>query len=251
MAPSDTNIIVATWANTVYRSIDGGQIWTKKVLPGTEDAPRIEIHPSNPQRMWVCRSGFSNNQKVFRTVNGGQLWTNISNGLPNVPVHCVLYDSTTNYLLVGTEIGVFYTNADVIKWQPYGTGMPAVIVLDLKVRQKTRRLYAGTHGRGVFSIDLQEIVGTHDGGFSQKNNVVFPNPARTALFFKSETDDVVEGQVQMFDALGRTVLSRSVSGQPLGQTMVEVSQLPSGVYFLRLSNRSGQLLVAERVVVER
>lgn len=249
MAPSDTNIIAATWANQVFRTTDGGQTWTTKTLIGSEDAPRIEIHPSNPQRMWACRSGFTNNQKVFRTVNGGQLWSNISNGLPNVPIHCVLYDSTTNYLFVGTEIGVFYTDADIIKWQPYGTGMPAVIVLDLKVRQKTRRLYAGTHGRGVYSIDLQEIVSTHDAAFSQKNAVVYPNPARTALFFKSESDAVVEGQVQMFDATGRRVLSRSVSGQPLRQTRVDVSQLPSGVYFLRLSDRSGQVLVAERVVV--
>ncbi|HND87692.1 MAG TPA: hypothetical protein PK971_05150, partial [Saprospiraceae bacterium] len=151
MSSADTNIIAATWSNRVLRTTDGGKTWITKGLPGNEDAPRIEIDPRNPQRMWVCRSGFTSNQKVFRTVNGGQLWFNISAGLPNVPIHCILYDSLTNYLFVGTEIGVFHTDANVINWQPYGTGMPTVIVLDLKVRQKNRRLFAGTHGRGVYS----------------------------------------------------------------------------------------------------
>lgn len=250
IAPSDTNIIVATSRNIVYRTIDGGLNWTKKTLPISEDAPRVTIHPGNPQRMWVCRSGYISNQKVYRTINGGQLWTNISTGLPNVPIHCIVFDTLTNYLFVGTEIGVFYTDANAIAWKPYGIGMPAVIVLDLKIRQATRRLYAGTHGRGVYSIDLQEIVGTSDINDAVKNAVVFPNPARTALFFKTEsTAGSVDGQVQMFDALGHLVISKTVTGQPLSQWMVDVSQLPAGMYFLRVADRSGQALVAERVVV--
>ena len=250
MSPSDTNIIVATWKNIVARTVDGGQTWIKKVIPGAEDAPRIAIHPSNPQQMWVCRSGYSANQKVFRTLNGGLLWTNISAGLPNVPVHCILYDSTTHYLLVGTEIGVFYTDANTIQWKPYGTEMPAVIVLDLKIRAKTRRLYAGTHGRGVYSVDLQEIVGTHEATHSGKNSLVFPNPARTALFFKTENNEIADGPLQLFDATGRLVLSKLLVEQPLHQVVVDVSQVPDGVYFLRVSGAGGQILAAERVVIE-
>ena len=52
---------------------------------------------------------------------------------------------------MGTDIGVYYSDADSINWKPYGLDLPAVYVLDLKIRQSTRRLYAGTHGRGAAS----------------------------------------------------------------------------------------------------
>jgi len=252
-APSDTNIILATWKNRVFRTINGGQNWTTHYLPGSEDITRVAIHPHHPSRVWAVKGGYEAGKKVYRSLNGGQTWNNISADFPNVPVNCVLFDSVTNYLLVGTDIGVFYTDADAISWQPYGQGMPNVYVFDLKIRAFTRTLYAGTHGRGVYSVPLETLVSTDEqDDISAENEIVtFPNPTRTTLFFKTKTDLVVNGAAQLFDVNGRLVSSLNLTNQPLRQASLDVSRLPAGIYFLKITDEKGMSLAPQKVVVQK
>jgi len=249
MSPSDTNFIVATRANRVYKTINGGQNWTSRLVSTTEDITRIFIHPSNTERMWVTKGGYASGKKVFATTNGWLTAQNISGNLPNVPANCILYDSITNYLIVGTDIGVFYTDADQIDWKPYGMGMPAVYVLDLKIRQATRKLYAGTHGRGVYSVNLETVVGTDDPGSEMLNARVFPNPTRNVLMFKSESSEVFDGKIELFDAVGHCVLSKKIARQPLNELVLDVAALPMGLYMLQAVNGLGHTVLREKVVV--
>ncbi|MBK6994840.1 MAG: T9SS type A sorting domain-containing protein [Lewinellaceae bacterium] len=166
-----------------------------------------------------------------------------------MPANCILYDSITNYLIVGTDIGVFYTDADQIDWKPYGMGMPAVYVLDLKIRQATRKLYAGTHGRGVYSVNLETVVGTDDPASEMLNARVFPNPARNVLMFKSESSEVFDGKIELFDAVGHCVLSKKIARQPLNELVLDVAALPMGLYMLQAVNGLGHTVLREKVVV--
>ena len=251
-APGDTNFILATAGNRVYKTVNGGQNWSSYVVPGGEDITRVAIHPSNPQRVWACVGGYSAGKKVFRSINGGQIWGNISANLPNVPVNCILYDSLTNYLFAGTDIGVFYTDAGDIFWQPYGQGMPKVYVLDLKIRQATRTLYAGTHGRGVYSVPLDLLVGTGEQAEKAENEVtVFPNPAHSALFFKTGSGKNYDGQIQLFDVNGRMVAGRAVAGQALDQVTLDLSRLAEGLYFLKIRDEKGGLELSRKVMIRR
>lgn len=249
MSQTDTNFIVATRANRVYKTNNSGQTWTSKFVPGSEDITRIAIHPSDNQRMWVTKSGYADGKKVYTTTNGWLTSQNISGNLPNVPANCILYDSITNYLLVGTDIGVFYTDADQIDWKPYGLGLPAVYVLDLKIRRTTRKLYAGTHGRGVYSVDLGTQVGTHEPTTAQLEARVFPNPARNVLLFKSERPQWLEGKIELYDAMGRRVLSKKVGGQLLEEVVLDVASLSPGIYFLQAVQGDGQTVLREKVVI--
>jgi hypothetical protein len=249
MSPSDTNFIVATRANRVYKTDNGGQTWSSKVVSTSEDITRITIHPSNPQRMWLTKGGYAAGKKVFRTTTAWLTSQNISGNLPNVPVNCILYDSTTNYLLVGTDIGVFYSDADVIDWKPYGTDMPAVYVLDLKIRQASRKLYAGTHGRGVYSVDLQTLVGTNNPSEEQAEARIYPNPTRNVLMFKTESGKNFEGKIELFDAMGRLVMRKKIAQQPLSEVVLDVAALPVGMYFLQASNVTGQSILRDKVVI--
>ena len=249
MSLSDTNFIVATRANRVYKTENGGQTWTSKPVSTTEDITRIAIHPSNNQRMWVTKSGYAVGKKVFTTTNGWLSAQNISGNLPNVPANCILYDSITNYLIVGTDIGVFYTDADQIDWKPYGTGMPAVYVLDLKIRQATRKLYAGTHGRGVYSVNLENLVGINNPASGNLEARVYPNPTQNLLMFKSESAEVFEGKLELFDAMGRRVLSKKIARQPLDEVVLDVAALSPGFYFLQAVSSQGQMVFREKVLV--
>ena len=249
MSPIDSNFIAAAHANNLYTTTDGGQTWVKRVVNTTEDITRIALHPSNPQKLWVTKGGYTAGKKVFASNNGGNTWINRSLNLPNVPVNCILFDSLTNYLIVGTDIGVYYSDANTINWKPYGLGMPSVYVLDLKIRQSTRRLYAGTHGRGVYSVSLESLVNTKDGVDNAVELVtVYPNPARTQLFFKTNTAEIFEGSIQLFNAMGQVVFTKNSTSQALRDQVLDIASLSKGVYYLRAIDRSGTVLLADKVL---
>lgn len=248
MSPIDTNLIVTARANRVYKTTDGGQTWTQKVVSSAEEITRIALDPSNTQKMWITKGGYGAGKKVFATTNGGTSWVNRSANLPNVPVNCILFDTLTNYLLVGTDIGVFYSDADSLNWQPYGLGMPAVYVLDLKIRESSRQLYAGTHGRGVYSVKLESVVGAREVAQHGTETVsVYPNPTRKQLYFKTNTPDKLDGTIQLFDVTGRVVYTKTVADQPLRDQVLDLAPLPNGVYFLRIADATGRTWATRKV----
>ena len=83
----------------------------------------------------------------------GATWSDISQSLPNVPVHSLVIDpnsSSTEY--VGTETGVYETTNNGTTWSSFNSGMPWYVPTDeLVVQNTTSALFAFTHGRGVFS----------------------------------------------------------------------------------------------------
>lgn len=251
MSPSDTNVIaVAANGNRVYTTTNGGQNWTIHAVPSSEEITRLAIHPTNPQRMWATRGGYTAAKKVYSTINGGITWQNRSGNLPNVPANCIIYDSTTNYLFVGTDIGVYYSDANVINWQPYGIGLPNVYVLDLKIRNITRKLYIATHGRGVYSIDLEQLTGAQTPQSDQLAATLYPNPAHTQLFFKTGSGEIFDGKIELFNATGQLALVKTVHNMPLHDQVLDIAALPDGMYFLRAVDIRGKVLLTGRAVKE-
>ena len=39
-------------------------------------------------------------------------------------------------------------------WTPFNSNLPGIIVADLDINYRNGRLYAGTHGRGIYAVDL-------------------------------------------------------------------------------------------------
>ncbi|MEI6409872.1 MAG: T9SS type A sorting domain-containing protein, partial [Bacteroidota bacterium] len=168
------------------------------------------------------------------TTNAGASWQNISANLPNVPVNCVIYDAPTNYLLIGTDIGVYYSDADQINWAPFGEGIPNVYVFDLKIRQASRRLYAGTHGRGIYSIPMESVTGTKNPVENTLQIQISPNPASNTIGFTGAGDHVFSGKVVLTDLSGRLMFQQNIQDQEMSRIVLKINQLPSGVYALRL-----------------
>ena len=65
--------------NGVYKSVDGGQTWTRAGLPNAGRIGRIVVHPKNPDVVFVAASGklYSENpdRGVYRSTDGGRTWT--------------------------------------------------------------------------------------------------------------------------------------------------------------------------------
>jgi hypothetical protein len=57
-------------------------------------------------------------------------------------------------LFAGTDIGVFRATITEgpVDWQPFGEGLPPVIVNRLAYNATTRQLLAATYGRGLWAI---------------------------------------------------------------------------------------------------
>ncbi|MFH1120432.1 MAG: T9SS type A sorting domain-containing protein [Bacteroidota bacterium] len=115
----------------------------------------IAVHPTNPNLIYIALDRNVAGKRVFRCNDG--VWTNISDGLPNVPVNCIKYykrENNLNELIVGTDLGVYYRNDLINKWVPFGTDLPLISVSDLEINYTTKELVAATFGRGIYKANL-------------------------------------------------------------------------------------------------
>src|SRR5690606_28100947 len=124
VAPSDADVIYTSTFGTLRKTLDGGLNWStiSNSLPDLT-ITGIEVHPTNPDEIWITMSGYNANAKVFHSVNGGSNWENLTLNLPNIPVNCVSYQVGSNDgIYIGTDAGVYYKDADNINWSSYNNG---------------------------------------------------------------------------------------------------------------------------------
>ncbi len=156
IAPSNPDVIIAGNASRIYKTTDGGISWNTLTTPASSAIKHVAFHSQNADIFWIVYSGYSS-QKVFETNNGGSDWTNISSGLPSIPINCIVYQpDSPNRLYVGTDLGVFTRDSISKTWIQYGEGLPNVIVNWLDIYKAEKKLRAGTFGRGMWEVKLSE-----------------------------------------------------------------------------------------------
>jgi len=92
IAPSDPDIVYAgtgeqnnrqstSWGNGIYRSDDGGESWRHLGLEKTRHIGKVEVHPENPDVVYVAALGnlWAPNPErgVFRSTDGGATWEKV------------------------------------------------------------------------------------------------------------------------------------------------------------------------------
>jgi hypothetical protein len=88
---------------------------------------------------------------VWKTTDGGLTWTDVSGNLPDVPVNDIVI--TNGSLVVGTDLGTVVSSDAGAHWARLGTNLPYTTVMDVHLGPDGR-IYAATHGRGIWSIRL-------------------------------------------------------------------------------------------------
>ncbi len=151
--PTNDNDIYAAEADSIFYTSNQGTTWTNitGTLPtGQASITSIAVSATNPSRVWVGLSGYSNNNKVFYSSNAGATWTNISTNLPNLPVNCLLYQpGSPDGIYAGTDRGVYYRDTAIGTWVSYNNNLPNVVIDDLKFAANGN-LLAATYGRGTW-----------------------------------------------------------------------------------------------------
>jgi photosystem II stability/assembly factor-like uncharacterized protein len=161
VAPSNSNYVYAASFGTLQRTTNGNT-WTDITnnLPVNHAAiTGIAIDSDDPNRVWICFSGYSENNKVYQSDDGGTTWLNISGRLPNIPINCIEYQKNSEDILyIGTDLGVFYAAGSLNEWQSYNTGLPNVIIYDLDTHYPTGKLRTATFGRGIWESDTMTVT---------------------------------------------------------------------------------------------
>lgn len=127
----------------------------------------LAFDPTTERTLLVVYSGFAANtfgKRLFRTADTlatTPTWTNVSPtpGTLDLPLNSVVIDpSDPRIVWVGTDRGVlrgqWNTSTNDFGWQHYppNTGLPNVIVSDVKLHAATKIPVAFTHGRGAFAL---------------------------------------------------------------------------------------------------
>lgn len=82
---------------------------------------------------------------------------------------------------------------------------------------------------------------------SQKDFTVFPNPTNGILNLQFNLP-VAEGKAELFSTTGQLIHSQLVSGV---ESQVSTQNLVSGIYLLRVTNASGDLLAIRKVAIQK
>ncbi|MEZ5001148.1 MAG: hypothetical protein R2744_11865 [Bacteroidales bacterium] len=96
---------------------------------------------------------------VYMSTNSGNSWKSISGNLPQEPVNVIIEDPRDpDILYIGTDLGVFVTLNRGREWISLGSHLPTCAVYDLAIQERELDLVAGTHGRSIFVLDIEDIV---------------------------------------------------------------------------------------------
>ncbi len=234
IAPSNNQIMYASRSALIYKTTDGGATnWEITSLPGGI-INYITIHPTNPNKIAVATTSSS---KVFVSEDGGETWENYKKNLPNFSALSVVWDDNGNDgLYVGMNYGIYYIDKGLTEWQPYSNNIPNVQINELEINNETNMLYAATYGRGLWVSPLETPVLGVDDKILEENVSVYPNPANDILNVKLSQN--LEADIRVFDTLGKLVVYQpniSISGSH----SVSVSNLNSGIYFVRINTETG------------
>lgn len=155
LSASDNNIIwIGTGENNssrstyagsgVYKSTDGGMTWEFMGLPHSQHIGQIQIHPTNPDIVWVGSMGalYSKNEErgLYKTSDGGKSWKktlsiNDNTGIIDIKVHPLNPDillaaswerfrQSHDFVGNGKGSGIWRSEDGGNTWKKTGDGFP-------------------------------------------------------------------------------------------------------------------------------
>lgn len=118
----------------------------------------LAVDPTDAQHVYAVYNGFSRRWvdgggtgHVFESRNGGTTWADISGNLPDIGGDDLVIGR--GGLVLATDAGVYAARQSRPgSWYRLGTGLPNVSVNDLTVAADGTTIVAGTHGRGIWTI---------------------------------------------------------------------------------------------------
>jgi len=157
-------IYAGTDDGNLHITRNGGEVWTKVIqgLPKGKHVSRVVASAHNEGTVYLTLNGKREDDfkaYIYRSDDYGASWVDISSNIPIGPVNVIREDPRLkDVLYAGTDIGVYISTNRGESWEVLGRGMPSTYVHDLKIHPREHILVAATHGRGMYKMDVGDIM---------------------------------------------------------------------------------------------
>ncbi len=238
-------------AGVIWAGTDDGRVWVTRTA-GERWVEVTDRFPGMPQRLWVSRvepsghdadtafvsfTGFREDIRkpfLYMTTDGGETFVSIANNLPDESINVVRqHPRNDQVLFVGTDLGVQVSVDNGASWHSLRSDMPANPVHDMVVHPRESDLVVGTHGRGLFVMDITpfeemsaSVLAKPFHAFPPRDGIVLgrgesrgntgnrgwsaENGETRPVFWVYLREDVGDpATVRVLDAAGKEVFSRS------------------------------------------
>jgi hypothetical protein len=143
---------------------NGGWDWNSITtgIPQGKWISRVVASRFNEATVYLTQNGKTDNDfqaYVWRSDDYGQTWQDISGQIPGGPVNVIVEDSrSADILYVGTDLGVYVSRDRGQSWNVLGSELPITFVHDMVVHPRDFIAVIATHGRGMFTLDVNSLV---------------------------------------------------------------------------------------------
>lgn len=156
----------------IYTGTDDGRLWVS-IDDGKEFS---ELTANLPKLQWIAKVVASQHDegtvyvaqqgrydedfavRLYKSTDYGRTFTSIAGNIPGGPINMVREDPQhPNVLYAANDFGVYVTTNGGRRWEVLGGNLPSVAVMDFIVHPRDRLLVIGTHGRGLWALDVSGI----------------------------------------------------------------------------------------------
>ncbi|MGB9474954.1 MAG: hypothetical protein WCE87_07780 [Candidatus Udaeobacter sp.] len=148
-----------------------GVTYTRLDSLATNSPPRfvstIFVDPADSNHAWISYSSYSSLTPAtpghifsvrYNPGPGTATWTNLdgsgATAFPDFPATSVAFDSVTGDLYASNDWGVLKRAHGSTDWEVAAAGLPMVEVNGIVIATNARKLYAATHGRSAWVLNL-------------------------------------------------------------------------------------------------
>ncbi|MBK6729280.1 MAG: hypothetical protein IPG63_19180 [Xanthomonadales bacterium] len=137
----------------VHRRVGAAFVPTTTQPAAAATLTDLALDPDDAARVFAI-----DDNQVFYSSDSGGIWTEVTGNLPSIASRdfrtIEFIPGTPDRVALGTRSGVYFADAGSSVWSLAGSALPDVLVFDLRYVAAQQTLYAGTLGRGVWSLNL-------------------------------------------------------------------------------------------------
>ncbi len=229
LAVSGNNIFAGTFVNGVWLSTNNGANWTQTAL-NNQSVLALTVSGNN------VFAGTAN-YGVYLSTNNGTTWSQTA--LNNLDISSFAISGSNVFVGTGGS-GVCQSTNNGTSWIPINQGFNTIHTL-VSLLIANNFILAGTLGNSVWRRPLSEVIGIQNISmeiplsYSLSQN--YPNPFNPITTIRYAIPHNGYVRLIVFDALGKEIETLVNEKQSAGtyEATFNASQLPSGVYFYRLT----------------
>lgn len=249
VTPQNVNHIFLLQGNAIRYTRNFGASWSSILQSFGGTISDILLDPTDTNRLYVTYGGYGQNKVAEYYFGSG--WTKIQDSIPDVPVHCIAFDTSNKTLYIGTDIGVFYRTPSMTYWEPYNNGLPSIEVTDISINYATNELWVSTYGRGVWkSPKYMHPVNVPDVPPTNYGITVAPNPNK-GQFTITTTEEALRNMsvsIRISNSNGGQVMHLEKRFDPAGRISIHAPTLLSGTYIVEVMS-AGKMMGRTKVVI--